>query len=203
MEGKDKLGKSKTLLTDEEGLKSKKAGGIEHVVEDVQDRHTPGYNKNKKEVKMKEEEEEVRKNTFQNLISLFGEERRRGLLEPPLTEEQQRIVAIDSIRRSIVQTMQVLIEIASLLHPERLEAVLEEFKEETDLNRIIMLDWLDWAYRSYGQVHVLQDMLVKTIRRQAIDVGILGENEQLPELPKTKLGPVLEELAGRITAARR
>lgn len=154
---------------------------------------------NNTEVKMEQTQAQQR---FPNLLKLF-EEDKRGLLSPPLTEEQQKVADINLTRRSVVQTIQVLIEVAALLHPERLEAVLEEFKDEPDFRRILILDWLDWTYKSTGQVHVLESIMIKALRKQAIDCGILAKDEELPEPPQTKLGPVLEELASRIQPPRR
>lgn len=154
---------------------------------------------NNREVKMEQTQAQER---FPNLLKLF-EGDKRGLLSPPPTEEEQKVTAINLTRRSIVQTIQVLIEVAALLHPERLEAVLEEFKDEPDFRRILILDWLDWTYKSTGQVHVLEGIMIKALKKQAVDSGILAEDDELPEPPQTKLGPILEELASRIQPTRR
>lgn len=140
--------------------------------------------------------------TFENLQNLFSGER-RGLLSPPLTEEEQRKASLNTVRLSTVQTMQVLIQIASMTHPEKLQEAMEEFKDEPDFRRVVILDWLDQTYRSLGKVHNLSELLVKVLKKEAIEAGILAADEELPEAPGTKLGPVLEELAGRIATSRR
>lgn len=154
-------------------------------------------------IKNNTKEEEVLQTTenMEKLADLFKGQP-GGLFQAPLTEDQQKSATLDSVRRTTVQTMQVLIEIATLLHPERLESLLTSFEEEPDFRRILILDWLDWTYRSYGQVHVLEGLMVKALQRQYIDSGILSDTEEIPEAPKTKLGPVLEELASRIQARR-
>lgn len=135
--------------------------------------------------------------TFDELRKMF-EDKQQGVFAPPQTEEQVKVAGLDNTRKSIVQTMQVLIEVSALLHPEKLDALLAEFSDEPQFKQLLMLDWLDWVYRSYGQVHVLEDMMVKALKKQCVDTGILAEGEELPETPKTKLGPVLDQLAQRI-----
>ena len=140
--------------------------------------------------------------TFEHLSKLFSGDK-RGLLSPPMTEADQKKTDLNSLRLSTIQTAQVLIELASLTHPEKMQEVIEEFKDEPDFRRILILDWLDQTYRSMGKVYNLEELLVKVLKKEAVAAGILAEDEELPEAPGTKLGPVLEELASRISLPRR
>lgn len=148
----------------------------------------------KKEIKTEMEEST---NKFKDLREMFASEK-ASVFSSPKTDEEKKLDGINLTRHSIVQTMQVLIEVAALLHPEKLESALAEFEGEEDFKRMLILDWLDGVYRSYGQVHILEDMMVRALKRQLIDSGVLEASEELPEAPKTKLGPVLDELAQRI-----
>lgn len=163
--------------------------------------HQSSLKKNKeKEVKFNQMEKEEAVQGFGSVLDLFKEDR-KGLFQPPLTEEQQQIAVLDSARRSIVQCMQVVHQASLALSPQNIETVLEEFKDEPDFRRLIFLDWMDTVYRSYGQIHVLDELVLKTLRKQLRDVGVLAEDEDIPEAPSTKLGPVLESL-GQQTQAR-
>ena len=165
-----------------------------------------GLNNNSKEEKVqdssKEEKVQDSSGTFEHLSKLFSGDR-RGLLSPPITEAEQKKADLNSLRLSTVQTAQVLIELASLLHPEKMQEVIEEFKDEPDFRRILILDWLDQTYRSIGKVYNLEELLVRVLKKEAVTAGILSEDEELPEAPGTKLGPVLEELTSRISVPRR
>ena len=150
----------------------------------------------------KEERVQDSVGTFEHLGKLFSGDR-RGLLSPPMTEAEQKKADLNSLRLSTVQTAQVLIELASLTHPEKMQEVIAEFKDEPDFRRILILDWLDQTYRSIGKVYNLEELLVRVLKKEAVSAGILAEDEELPEAPGTKLGPVLEELASRISLSRR
>jgi len=139
--------------------------------------------------------------TFGKLSKLF-EQGKRGLLSPPETEEEHKKAPLDSLRLSTIQTMQVIIEVAQVTHPEKMQEVLDEFKDEPDFRRVVMLDWLDQTYSSLGKVHSLSELMVKVLKKEAVEAGILTEGEELPEAPRTKLEPVLVELANRLAPRR-
>lgn len=165
-----------------------------------------GLNNSNKEEKVqdtnKEEKVQDTVGTFEHLGKLFSGDR-RGLLSPPMTEAEQKKADLNTLRLSTVQTAQVLIELASLMHPEKMQEVIEEFKDEPDFRRILILDWLDQTYRSIGKVYNLEELLVKVLKKEAVAAGILAEDEELPEAPATKLGPVLTALADRVSLPRR
>ena len=188
----DVCGKS---VKTQRGLKQHKT--LAHHSEGQAQQSLLELNNNKKEEQMPNENPQ---STFENLSKLFTDEK-RGLLAPPPTEADQRKAGLNSVRLSIVQTMQVLIEIASLTHPEKMQEVIEEFKDEPDFRRILILDWLDQTYRSLGKVHNLNELLVKALKKEAVEAGILAKDEELPEAPETKLGPVLVKLATKIAAS--
>lgn len=143
---------------------------------------------------------------FERLLARYQPEERRGIFSPPPSETELRRQAIQMAMQDILKEMELVVETSRLTHPEQLAVVLEEFKDEQDLRRIVMLDWLDRVYRSFSRLGLLHEYAERVLHKELSDLGILGPEEEPIQPPKGWIEPVLEHLAEQLrtsTALRR